>query len=593
MTAEHKHNLKLVNGSRVAVIGGGPAGSFFSLFLLEFAKDRGLDICVDIYDCKDFSRCGLPGCNHCGGIISASLVQTLTTVIPDEKIQKGIGSYVLHTDVGNVEIETHLAEKRIAAVYRGSGPQGAEGLELGSFDEYLQGLAVEKGAELINEQVKKISFDADRPLVKISEGPSVSYDLLVGAIGVNTSALKLFEGLDGYIPPQTTKTFICEFSLGRKMVQKHFGNSKHVFLLNIPRFEFAALIPKGDYVTLVLLGKKLEKEAGDELVDSFLNTPEVRECFPPDFELTRKKTACRCKPKINIKSAMKPYADRVVLVGDCATTKLYKNGIDTAHDTAMVAARTAISKGISNNDFRKHYWPTCQAIDNDNKYGWVVFAVISIIRKIRFARRGILRMAAREQQKKKANQRMSMVLWDSFTGSADYKDIFLRTIKLSFLTRLLWEIIIGFLPFSRTPEYKKKNDQDTNLLGKTYKDRVAIVTQGETGDCMYLIQSGKVGVFHLQGGKEIKISEMGAGESFGEMALFDKEVRSATVRSIGESIILTIDNETSLLDLMENNPLRVLEIIRTANNRIRRLTEEVSRLKVSDRRDWGSLPDKK
>ena len=92
-----EHNLKLDSGSSVAVIGSGPAGSFFSFFLLELAERAGLNISVDIYDNKDFSKCGPAGCNHCRGIVSESLVQLLATEginIPTKVAQKGIESYV-------------------------------------------------------------------------------------------------------------------------------------------------------------------------------------------------------------------------------------------------------------------------------------------------------------------------------------------------------------------------------------------------------------------------------------------------------------------------------------------------------------------
>ena len=83
--------------SSVAVIGGGPAGSFFSFFLLELAEMAGMDISVDVYDDKDFSKCGPAGCNRCGGIVSESLVQLLATEginIPAKVMQRGIKSYV-------------------------------------------------------------------------------------------------------------------------------------------------------------------------------------------------------------------------------------------------------------------------------------------------------------------------------------------------------------------------------------------------------------------------------------------------------------------------------------------------------------------
>ena len=41
-------DLKLESGSRVAVVGGGPAGSFFSYFLLQNAQRRNIDLKLDI-----------------------------------------------------------------------------------------------------------------------------------------------------------------------------------------------------------------------------------------------------------------------------------------------------------------------------------------------------------------------------------------------------------------------------------------------------------------------------------------------------------------------------------------------------------------
>jgi len=587
---KNNHNIKLCRGSSVAVIGGGPAGSFFSIFLLDLAGRVGLDVSIDIYDYKDFSKCGPAGCNHCGGIVSESLVQLLATEginIPANVMQKGIGSYVLHTDVGNVRIETPLQEKRIAAIYRGAGPLGAKDDKYGSFDKYLQGLAVNRGAHLVKDRVENICFDTNLPLVKTRGGLSKTYDLLVGAVGVHSSASKLFKGLDfGYHPPETTRTFICEFLLGHEKIQKYFGNSMHVFLLNIPRLEFAALIPKGDYATMVLLGKEIDKE----LVESLLNTPEVKQCFPPDCELT-KSYPCMCFPRINIKSARKPFSDRLVLIGDCATTKLYKNGIDAAHSTAKAAATTAIFEGISNDDFQRHYWPTCQAIINDNKIGGIVFAVTRLIQRIRVARRGVLRMTTREQQKKSVQQRMSIVLWDTFTGSANYMDIFLRTLHPFFLVSLLWGIITGFLPFKRTAN-EEDNDMKTNALGRLYKDGEAIVNQGAMGNCMYVIQSGKVSVLQLINGEEIKVSERSDGDFFGEMAIFDHNVRSATVRSIGESRVLTVDKKKFLF-WIQKDPSMAFQIMQTACDRIRELTDQNSRMKVSIRKDWDYRTDKK
>ena len=139
--------MTLQDGSRIAVIGAGPAGSMFSYFLLNMAELVALDVSVDIFEPRHFCHRGPAGCNHCGGVVSEMLVQRLATegiVLPDDVVQRGMESYTLHMDVGDVEIATPLMEKRIAAVYRGNGPRNSEPLDTLSFDGYLLGLAQQK-----------------------------------------------------------------------------------------------------------------------------------------------------------------------------------------------------------------------------------------------------------------------------------------------------------------------------------------------------------------------------------------------------------------------------------------------------------------
>ncbi|MBI1954821.1 MAG: hypothetical protein HYS38_00335 [Acidobacteria bacterium] len=257
-----RSDLKLEHGSRVAVIGGGPAGSFFSYFILDMAKRIGLDIEVDIYEPRDFSRPGPAGCNMCGGIISESLVQYLAVEginLPPTVVQRGIDSYMLHMDIGTVRIDTPTHESRIGAIHRGAGPRGSKVGIWRSFDGYLLELARSQGAKWIQKRVEGINGKEARPQVTTSAGLSDCYDLLALAVGVNSSALKFLEGLEtGYRSPKVTKTYICDLPLGRETIQSYLGSSMHVFLLDIPRLEFAALIPKGDYVTACLSGHGIE-----------------------------------------------------------------------------------------------------------------------------------------------------------------------------------------------------------------------------------------------------------------------------------------------------------------------------------------------
>ena len=75
---------------------------------------------------------------------------------------------------------------------------------------------------------------------------------------------------------------------------------------------------------------------------------------------------------------------------------------------------------------------------------------------------------------------------------------------------------------------------DTGALGKIYQDGEVIVRQGDEGDCMYVIQEGQVEVVIDENGNEVVLAQRGEGEFFGEMAIFDRDVRSATIRAKGQ-----------------------------------------------------------
>jgi len=571
-------NLKLGPGSPVAVIGGGPAGSFFSYFLQDMAQRVGMDIHVDIYEPRDFSSPGPGGCNMCGGILSESLVQALGAEgigLPPTVVQRGIDSYVLHTEVGSVRIETPLHEMRIGAVHRGCGPRGIREIKWEGFDGYLQKLALSKGANLIRGRVDDIGWKEGQPEVKVRDGSPRTYELLGVAIGVNSPALKLFEKLElGYHPPCVTRTSIRDYFLGEEEISRFLGNSMHVFLLNIPRLEFAAIIPKGDYVTVCLLGEEIDSE----LVQSFLGSAEVKKTMPPGWSPDQ--FTCQCSPHINVQGAIQPFADRMVFIGDCGVTRLYKDGIGAAYRTAKAAATTAVFQGISAEDFRRYFWPACQAISTDNTIGKAIFSVTRQIQRSRLARRAVLRMCESEQGQEGRHRRMSMVLWDMFTGSAPYRDILMRALHPAFLLRFLWGLVSSAGPVSGDGRPEKGSMDRPSPLGKMYRDGEVIVREGETGECMYVIQEGQVEVLLEKEGKQARLAVMSEGDFFGEMALIEREVRSATVRALGNVRVLSVDKVTFLRRIHED-PSLAYRILQKMSHRIRELDDLLGQTKVA------------
>jgi flavin-dependent dehydrogenase len=209
-----------------------------------------------------------------------------------------------------------------------------------------------------------------------------------------------------------------------------------VFLLDLPQITFGALIPKENYVTLVLLGEDIDKD----VVQSFISSEQVKSCFPADFPVERA-MPCQCYPFVNVKQGNHAYADRVVLVGDSASSKLYKNGIGAAFTTGRAAASTAIFEGIGEKHFEKYYAPICRDLDKDNQVGKFIFLVTKLIQKSPILKRGVLDRVGREQVNSKSPQLLSSALWDTFTGSAGYRNILKRFINPKLILGLLWSML--------------------------------------------------------------------------------------------------------------------------------------------------------
>lgn len=126
-------------------------------------------------------------------------------------------------------------------------------------------------------------------------------------------------------------------------------------------------------------------------------------------------------------------------------------------------------------------------------------------------------------------------------------------------------------------------------LGKVYSDGEAVIRQGEAGNCMYVIQQGRVEVVIETVGHQIPVSTLGENDFFGEMAIFEGEVRSATVRALGDVRILTVDKKNFLRGIHED-PSLAFRIVQVLSRRIRDLNEEIGGTSANDRRQDRRIP---
>jgi CRP/FNR family cyclic AMP-dependent transcriptional regulator len=114
-------------------------------------------------------------------------------------------------------------------------------------------------------------------------------------------------------------------------------------------------------------------------------------------------------------------------------------------------------------------------------------------------------------------------------------------------------------------------------LGRFYSDGEIVVRQGEPGDSLYVVQDGEVEIVAEQGGNEVVLRHAGRHEVLGEMALFEHQPRSATIRARGEARILTLDKQNFLRRINED-PSLAFRLIETMSRRVRELSREVVEL---------------
>ena len=117
----------------------------------------------------------------------------------------------------------------------------------------------------------------------------------------------------------------------------------------------------------------------------------------------------------------------------------------------------------------------------------------------------------------------------------------------------------------------------TGALGRTYHDGDVIIRQGDIGDCMYVIQEGRVEIVLEGQRQDSTLTILETGDFFGEMALFDKDVRSATVRAVGSAKVLTVDKKSLMRRFLED-PSLAFRLVETMSKRIRDLQAKVARL---------------
>jgi uncharacterized membrane protein len=118
------------------------------------------------------------------------------------------------------------------------------------------------------------------------------------------------------------------------------------------------------------------------------------------------------------------------------------------------------------------------------------------------------------------------------------------------------------------------------LSDKRVPQNTRLFRQGDKGDAMYLIESGRVRIsIRDEEDQEVILAELAQGDFFGEMSIIDGRQRSADANVIDDAQLAILSRDV-FLTFVRSNPDVALEMLSALTDRLRR-TDELLRSRVS------------
>ena len=137
------------------------------------------------------------------------------------------------------------------------------------------------------------------------------------------------------------------------------------------------------------------------------------------------------------------------------------------------------------------------------------------------------------------------------------------------------------------PFFTQLNDRELEVVRavaseRTYPKNAVVLTEGEMGDSLYMIQSGKVKVvIGDEEGRELILKILGPGDFFGEMSMIDKQPRSASVTTIEPATFLVLTN-AAFERCVEQAPRIANMVMQILAQRVREADRKIGTLALMD-----------
>ena len=127
------------------------------------------------------------------------------------------------------------------------------------------------------------------------------------------------------------------------------------------------------------------------------------------------------------------------------------------------------------------------------------------------------------------------------------------------------------------PIFSKLDPSKLKLLAfasdhMTFDDGEVLFRQGEPAESAYLIEEGEVLICAGEENNELVVGTLGKNDLFGEMAIFRKSPRVATIRAKGSVKVMQIEGDM-FIRMVTENPDTALGVMRMLSEKIARTTE--------------------
>jgi CRP/FNR family transcriptional regulator, cyclic AMP receptor protein len=137
--------------------------------------------------------------------------------------------------------------------------------------------------------------------------------------------------------------------------------------------------------------------------------------------------------------------------------------------------------------------------------------------------------------------------------------------------------LLGRVPVFSTLEAEDLERIAQLAVPRSFQAGQAVFREGDSSDTCYVVSSGHARAIRGHGdGRTITLATFGPGDFFGELALFEDELRSATVEAIEEMSAVAVLGP-DMRRLMNEHPQIAMRLLIALGRRLRETNERLTR----------------